>query len=103
MPLGSLGMLVPKAFVDWDRGGEGGIARLPMRAGGGLERAARRPGGWAKINAMRSRRLPLTILLTAVLSSTIFAQAGRRAGAAPKTADKCHIPSPITGDIAAEV
>src|SRR5882672_3820170 len=52
---------------------------------------------------MRSRRLLLTILLTAVLSSIVFPQAGRRAGAPPKTADKCHIPSPITGDIAAEV
>ncbi len=52
---------------------------------------------------MRSRRLLLTILLTAVLSSAVFPQAGRRAGAPPKTADKCRIPSPITGDIAAEV
>ncbi len=61
-----------------------------------------------KSNAMRSKRLSLTILLAAVLSSplfshTMFAQVGRRAGAPPKTADKCHIPSPITGDIAAEV
>jgi len=33
----------------------------------------------------------------------MFGQAHRRAGAPPKTADKCRIPSPITGDIAAEV
>jgi len=52
---------------------------------------------------MRSKRLLLTILLTAVLSSTVFPQTGRRAGVAPKTADKCKIPSPITGDIAAQV
>ena len=56
-----------------------------------------------KSMVMRSKRLLLTILLTAVLSSTVFPQTGRRAGVAPKTADKCKIPSPITGDIAAQV
>ncbi|HLW51353.1 MAG TPA: Zn-dependent hydrolase [Candidatus Angelobacter sp.] len=37
------------------------------------------------------------------LSSSIFAQAGRRAAPAPKTADKCVISEPIHGDLTAEV
>jgi hypothetical protein len=41
--------------------------------------------------------------ITLAFSVNSFAQAGRRAGAAPKKADKCVIHEPIHGDIAAQV
>src|SRR5215467_3699623 len=51
---------------------------------------------------MRKRYLFL-LLPVAFFSSMLFAQAGRRAAAAPKTADMCVINEPIHVDLAAEV
>ena len=52
---------------------------------------------------MKTACFPFILLAVCALSSSVFAQAGRRAGPPPKTADKCEIHEPINEDLAAQV
>ncbi|HEX7288801.1 MAG TPA: Zn-dependent hydrolase [Candidatus Angelobacter sp.] len=56
---------------------------------------------------MKPQHPPIIILaivaLILALPAGLLAQAGRRAGAAPKTADKCVVREPLHGDIAGQV
>src|SRR5262249_2933988 len=53
----------------------------------------------ARIDAMKK----LVVLLVAIGSGTLLAQAGRRAAPPPKTADKCLLRENINEDIAGQV
>ena len=52
---------------------------------------------------MKTHHFLLASAITLILSASAFPQAGRRAGAAPKTADKCAINELIREDIPAQV
>ena len=52
---------------------------------------------------MKPQHFPLIFAVILALCGNLYSQAGRRAGAAPKTADKCVIREPIKEDIAAQV
>ncbi|MGH9565963.1 MAG: hypothetical protein ACRD4I_08280, partial [Candidatus Angelobacter sp.] len=52
---------------------------------------------------MKTAHLTMVFPLVVALSAGVLAQAGRRAGAAPKKAEKCAIHEPIHEDIAAQV
>jgi hypothetical protein len=60
-------------------------------------------GDLAKIVAMKTERLLLALLFAIILPSTLAAQAGRRAGPPPKTADKCLLNENVNEDITAQV
>lgn len=59
--------------------------------------------GLVTIATMKTQHLPFLLAILLVSSASLSAQAGRRAGAAPKPADKCDIHEPIKEDIAAQV
>ncbi len=60
-------------------------------------------GHLVTIPAMKPHHLPIIFAVILVFSANLSAQAGRRAGAAPKPADKCAVHEPIKEDIAAQV
>src|SRR5512146_2919078 len=61
------------------------------------------PVSLVTIATMKTLHLFLMLSIVLVSSASLSAQAGRRAGAAPKPADKCAIKEPIKEDITAQV